>query len=961
MSLWSLVSSWVCCGLWLAPALNAEPFFITFPSDIDWVTRSSPHFQVLYRRDHDALAERSLQAAERAYQLLTPIFPEAPPLTWIVLADFSDELNGYALDILLPHMVIYVSPPEPSGELAQLDDWLSSVILHEYTHNLHLYPASGLWAPLRSIFGSLMAPNGLMPRHFHEGLAVFTETHFTRGGRGRGTHFSMLRRMSVDTKAWGDDSFFSIDQMDGASRIWPFGTTAYFMGFQLYEALWKRKQGAGIREFVDSTSRLVPYFLNHPFESVFGENYASIWDKIFNETRLSTEMEIAQIRSQPLSTTERVTDTGFSKSDLHLSTSGKSAAFRSFHPVHGSRIEFWDLDKNELTRSEDEKVLGSEGMCWNSSDTELLVVVKTSIRGYSTNTLKLYRWASREFVGLTVKGVDGAKGVDGLKGVDGKALAHIHAIACESGLDSLITFEAVGGQGELVRYGLDGTHVLATRKDNWKVPVGSWVSGISSHLGITTFAVRRGVQTDFYRWSANSPVSPVLVQTASGHFHSLRPLDGEAVLAIGVTDGRDEIYIVDPGRNTLQKHAAFLGGVSSFDWRNKRLYALNYRHGGYDLEKISPISLPSRKLASTRLADTPDTPVMGTTVISSAEEYRPLSTLSPKTWSPLILFVPQGVQVAFWAPGADVSQRHYYEITGGYDSRGSLLGSLGYGYRSSHRRLGLGLYNSPNYLNTSDGLKLLARTGGYVGLDTTLGDFGVGMNFLASRLSVPHNNITLDSIGIGATASYSVGMKSRPQDVTPTRGTHVAATLSYYPRLLGSTDEFSVTTFRIDQYAPSILSGQGFYLSLRGGWTHGTVLANSFFEVGGEILFAPVRPSFFNRGFAPARFAAREVLNANVEYRFPIIQVDRGWGLFPLKLRRIHAALVSDFSTVDVSAGGGSRDRLFQDYYSSSGVELKSDWIGSYYFPTQIRLGLYHGYGPEGEPLFVSMAIEASI
>ncbi|MBI1860049.1 MAG: hypothetical protein HYR96_03910, partial [Deltaproteobacteria bacterium] len=132
-------------------------------------------------------------------------------------------------------------------------------------------------------------------------------------------------------------------------------------------------------------------------------------------------------------------------------------------------------------------------------------------------------------------------------------------------------------------------------------------------------------------------------------------------------------------------------------------------------------------------------------------------------------------------------------------------------------------------------------------------------------------------------------------------------------------------------------------------------------EVGGEYTISPYRPLFMNRGFSPVKFAAREVVGLNVEYRFPILQVYRGYGLFPLKLRRIHGALVSDLSTVDQSSDHTDRLRLFQDYYASSGIELKTDWITSFYLPTQMRLGLYHGYGPLGEPLYVSFAFEASL
>ena len=145
----------------------ALPSYITFPADIDWVTRDSEHFQLIYRRGQDAFGERVLRIAEETHRLLAPIFPDAPDKTHIVLADFHDSTNGYALNFPYSHIVLFASPPDATGALSALDDWLRSLILHEYVHILHLYPARGLWRALRAVFGTVIVPNGLMPSHLH--------------------------------------------------------------------------------------------------------------------------------------------------------------------------------------------------------------------------------------------------------------------------------------------------------------------------------------------------------------------------------------------------------------------------------------------------------------------------------------------------------------------------------------------------------------------------------------------------------------------------------------------------------------------------------------------------------------------------------------------------------------------------------------------------------------------------
>jgi hypothetical protein len=52
---------------------------------------------------------------------------------------------------------------------------------------------------------------------------------------------------------------------------------------------------------------------------------------------------------------------------------------------------------------------------------------------------------------------------------------------------------------------------------------------------------------------------------------------------------------------------------------------------------------------------------------------------------------------------------------------------------------------------------------------------------------------------------------------------------------------------------------------------------------------------------------------------------------------------------------------LFKKFYTSCGVELKSDWKLLFYLPTQVRLGAYHGFGPLGENLYFTLGVEAGI
>ena len=102
---------------WGSLAFSEQPTYITFPSDISWKSQSSTHFTAVFREGREALAVKVLSAAEKAHTVLTPIFPEGPGHTWIVVADFKDSLNGYALNFPYSHIVFFASPPSPGGQV----------------------------------------------------------------------------------------------------------------------------------------------------------------------------------------------------------------------------------------------------------------------------------------------------------------------------------------------------------------------------------------------------------------------------------------------------------------------------------------------------------------------------------------------------------------------------------------------------------------------------------------------------------------------------------------------------------------------------------------------------------------------------------------------------------------------------------------------------------------------------
>ena len=952
-------------ALFAGRAASALPGYITFPSDVDWVTRESPHFQALYRRGNDDFAIRSLKAAERAYTLLTAIFPEAPEKTWIILADFQDSTNGYSLDFPYPHIVIFASPPDPREELSSLDDWLASVILHEYVHTLHLYPAHGIYHIMKILFGTGVVPNGLMPRTLHEGMADFFETHLTEGGRGRSSTWDMWRRMAVKAGVWGND-FVPLDLMDGTDSIWPGGSSAYFFGYYLYQEAWQRKGAQGIRDLTLEFSSNWPYFISRPFEHVYGTSYPDLWTDIYKKNEQEAKQEIRDIESTPLSTPLYLTHTKFQKWDLTLSPDGKQLAYRKYTPKDGGVLEIMDLATKKVVKDVPLFAGPTSGLCWGKRDGhDWLIYLRQSALGpyveqafthYAINTLWAYDLTTDANIPL-VRPVH--------------PLYHLHRLSCSPDLSKILVYREADTKGYAVQLSWDGKStdgegkVLEVRK--WRLPVGTWItSSLLSNDGAAWIGLRqrKGSTTTLLKWDP-SELAPHAMLDIPANVYGLEvgSRSGQ-LLAVADKDRRDEIWAVDVPSHRMEKRIGLLGGTSSFVEIGKEFFFTSYEHGGYDIAEASPlvpnpIPIPTPKVDKTQLE--PDV------AISAEKEYSPFATLYPRAWVPEVLFVPNGAQFGAWVPGFDASQKNVYDLFGGYDTRGLPFADLTYGYRfGTHYDVSAEAYMLPSYLIQYNAF--LNQWGATVGLGGLLPAY---LPYLKADLLFKRTEASVfgpadQSIGVGLELSQGYGIHQRPLDISPTSGTRFSLTHQQYFKALGSNYDYFATTAQVDQYVGMPWEGHVLYLSARAGYTQGDELIDSIFQGGGELLFYQQRGFFLVRGFNPGEFLGRRMVTFNPEYRFPIARIERGVGTWPLFLQAIHGAVVADVITYDYGtppAGSTATnpDNLFKEFYYSAGLELSTDWIVSYYLPTRVRLGAYHGFGPYGDDIYVTLGIEASL
>ena len=76
----------------------------------------------------------------------------------------------------------------------------------------------------------------------------------------------------------------------------------------------------------------------------------------------------------------------------------------------------------------------------------------------------------------------------------------------------------------------------------------------------------------------------------------------------------------------------------------------------------------------------------------------------------------------------------------------------------------------------------------------------------------------------------------------------------------------------------------------------------------------------------------------NIEYRFPIMWIERGYQTLPAFFTRLHGAVYTDVGTAVTG-------KLTPDQVKTSlGGELRLDGILGYFLPFTLQLGYAHGF-----------------
>jgi hypothetical protein len=195
-----------------------------------------------------------------------------------------------------------------------------------------------------------------------------------------------------------------------------------------------------------------------------------------------------------------------------------------------------------------------------------------------------------------------------------------------------------------------------------------------------------------------------------------------------------------------------------------------------------------------------------------------------------------------------------------------------------------------------------------------------------------------------------------------TRGMSLVIGLDVADEFLGSQESLYSADYRVAAYFPMPWPGHH-TLAVRsaGGLAKGTYSRRGLFGVGGynlnNISFPDTltttifNAAFVLRGYEPGAFSGASYVLENLEYRFPIADIDRGPSTLPIYLRRIDGNLFLDYGgafnkldyeNIEVMSDGALIHS--NDLHTGAGVEL---WFGvtlAHVVNMQVRLGYAYGF-----------------
>ncbi len=901
----------------------------SFPPNLKFRTLSTAQVIVHYHqgleataREAAALATEILDHQEVRYNLqVRPVH--------LVIADTSDDPNGFATPLPYPLVQIRAVPPDGSDEFGNHDGWLRLVLTHELAHIVHLEQARGLMGFGRNLLGRapFLFPNSFAPSWLIEGLASYEETEGTAFGRGRNPDWRMVRRMAAlaGESPAEDRATIGLD-------AWPGGQSAYIFGEAFVRDLTAQFGDQTLPEIARVQSgRIIPYSDEWTSYTVTGASFHTRWKEWQRGEQKASAREAAAIRARGLTPAQPLTERGIRQTAPRFSPDGGWIAYTSRTLERYGEIRLVRPDATADRRLCLRK--GGTGLAW-SADGEALVFDEPEV--YHTFSV---------FSDLLA--------VDVASGRRRRLTRGLRARDPDVSREGRIVFvREMGGHSELAEIGLDGSglRVLTT-----SAPATEWSNPRWSPSGDRIAAGR---------WSAGGFLDLVLANPATGTVTDLThdrakdvepswTPDGQHLVFRSDRDGVSNLHALRLADGARSRVTNVLGGAFGPDVgpSGRSVAFANYSAKGYDVH-LADLDLDAAPAAEPFVDPYPASPMDPAPISTPDRPYRPLPTLLPRFWSPYVLGLFRGeTELGIVTGGVDPLFRHAYgaDVHLGFDTDRV-------GYRAFYQ------YDRfrPTLLATLEDTNDAVASGGYLRTQElnlrasvpVTRSFrlaqSVSLDYRRRRETLADNPEAGEGNLGGLEAAWALSSaRAFPYSISPVEGFGLRLAYAREAPALGSDVSLGKATGDVRFYTRAFGSSNALAMRAGGGATFGRPAFTQAYAIGGfpdASLLDLVRTNpVVLRGYPDNAFRGRSLAYGNLEYRVPLAHPQRGIRSYPLFLRHLHASAFFD-------AGHVWNDAFrWADVKKSAGGGLGADWIVFHRIPITTLLGVAHGFDAGGE------------
>jgi len=928
----------------------------------------TPHFTLYYHQGGEERARRLASIAEDVRRDLARRTTLEPPAhVHVVLVDQSDVANGWSTPVPYDLIEIAAVPPSPSSTLGNQDDWLRTVFAHEFAHVLHLDRVGGVTKGLRWLLGRhpMTFPNLYVPEWQVEGFATWAEGAASGHGRNRAADVGAV--VSEASGARG----FPLDRAGGGLVAWPSGHTPYFFGGRVYQRIAGTASEAALGEVTRKTARRLPYFGSGAFRQVFGKRPRDIWRETFLPSTEGVEVAGAGIR--------RLSHDGFAITGPRIvrTPAGSSAGDAVYYSSQGPhrfpeirRVAIAGGASAPVTSRYAGETLSSDGRWafFDQLEYDASVALVSDLYVFdleSRRTHRLTRGAR-----LTDPDVDGAGArlVAVRAGPEGKRLVTWPIERGSGGRPSIGTDGArvLGTQGcdyASPRWSPDASRIAATRQCPGSLP--SIVVMESDGSNERPVSPRSGARDVTPAWSpdgrrilfasdrqdrrfkifgasdASSAPSPepeavMLVDVPGGAMWPDVAPDGRTVVFTSVTaDGHDVFAATLPDRSAGPASPALLASAR-----------------GTPVEGDAEAGPRSRD------------PLSGSPVDPQA--YSVWKTLAPRAWLPFGSISGERVDLGGSVGASDALGYHEYQSSVSWRISNDEVDFAFEGpaiewraYYSYNRwtptfflsaaetiddvRIGT---PAPSVFLTSDertreffaGVVIPARRVRVA--QTWLAGVDFQVRRVPSAAAIPDRSRHALRAAWGLSSAHVFGYS-----ISPERGVRTSVTIERVLPALGADGQATTVTADARGYIPAF--GRHDVLAVRAavGSSRGDRIVRRRFGLGEAAL--PLSGLSFSddalgllRGLGSDARVESAIAVANVDYRFPLLRVERGVRTWPVFLRDVHGSVFFDAGSAGPTLGD------LPSAASAFGAEVSARFTFGYAWNVSLTAGVARVHDP---------------